>query len=248
MGGTSVSSLLRPSSLGNWATCAKKARYIASNPHKETGRGRIATWVGSAVHQRLADPSEVVDRPPPGTLYDTTSPNVATANVQVNDIVSKFHELMEIHGLRVIGSEVEVESWDGSSGTLDMVIRPDVDDVLMIGDLKTGKRIPSGAWLQLGAYFRMTHGDHDFQKRFGYLSSVVVIHIPRTPINEVQSGSLETRLGHFCAEQSKLVEYSVLELIEGDKDISSFPASPGVPCASCPMSTEDCPVKIVNQK
>ena len=243
-----MSDLLRPSSLGDWATCAKKARYIAANPQKETGGLRIATWVGSAVHAFLAAPDSVLCRPNPGTLYDTTTPSFHVATAQVNSIVTKFHELMEVHGLEVIDREVEVENVYGS-GTLDMVLKSDVDKVpLIIADLKTGKRIPSGSWLQLGAYFNMAKADLSFMDKFGLLLQVAVIHIPRTPLHEVQSGSIESRQGAFCGDQSNVVYNSVRELIEQDRSLHVFPASPGGACRSCPMTEEECPVKIVTQK
>ena len=242
-----MSDLLRPSKLGDWATCAKKARYIAANPKKDTGNLLIATWVGNAVHQKLASSSSWGDNPAPGTLYDNTTPNFSVAMDQVGIIIEKFEELMEVHGLKVIDHELEVNDVD-NSGTLDMVLRSDCDGWLTIGDLKTGKRVPSGAWLQLGSYFQMAKHDFDFQKRSDYLHEVAVIHIPRTPLNEAQYGSIESRIGVFCGEQSNVVYHSILELIEQDRDVSEFPASPGVACASCEMSVSECPVKIVTKK
>ena len=38
--------LIRPSKLGEWATCAKKMRYLAAN--SPVGRGpHISSWIGN---------------------------------------------------------------------------------------------------------------------------------------------------------------------------------------------------------
>ena len=234
--------LLRPSKLGDWATCAKKMRYLAAN--SPGGRGpHISSWIGTAVHRRLDN--EIFEPVPFGALYDTTTPTVHVARVQVDRISSMIRELCVRHGLTPKDTEVPVS--DGEhGGTLDVVFSRDLfDRTSVIGDIKTGKRIPNGVWLQLGSYFDMAvHPDSTITEEF---REVCVVHVPRTPLNEPQPGRIEFRDGAECGREAALWYRMIGRLIEDDSDIREFPASPGIACHSCPMTADECAVRI-NQK
>ena len=230
--------LLRPSKLGEWATCAKKMRYLSAN--EGGGRGpHISTWIGTAVHARMA--GKDVEPIPAGVLYDKTTPNHGIAELQIGRIVGQINELFWIHGLTPLAWEVPVS--DGEhEGTLDVVLAKEgFCSRSMIGDIKTGKHVPNGVWLQLGSYFSM---DSDLDLIPHDVIEVCVIHVPRLPTTHPQSGSITTRNGEECAREAALWYRMIERLLDDDGDINDFPASPGMSCHSCPMTVEECAVRI----
>ena len=245
-----MSEITRPSNLGEWATCAKKMRHLAANPRAGRGGPHIAGWVGDAVHARLSGTQSPEDRPPPMVLYDSITPTRWAADAQVNRIIDRYYELMALHGLTAKAWEVEVEDDDGHSGTLDLILEKDTTQRQVIGDVKTGRRVPAGVWLQLGAYWNMAqYTELNIREIFqAPMLGVAVIHLPRTKLGEEQPGGIELRDGSKCAQEANLWYRAIGNLLEDDAEVAAYPASPGLACATCPMTTNECAVKIQQTK
>ena len=198
------SNLTRPSNLGEWATCSKKMRHLASNPGPGRGGSHIAGWIGSDVHNRLSESPLVLERPPAMSLYDKITPNLNTARIQSSRIVGKFRQAMETMGLTPVMWEKPVEDEDGNSGTLDVVLRKDHPSQFIVADVKTGRRVPAGVWLQLGAYYKMAM--HSLVEEWAPMVEVAVIHLPRTPLGEEQPLSYRlSRRGEVCEGSGTVV-------------------------------------------
>ena len=237
-----MSEITRPSNLGEWATCAKKMRHLAANPRAGRGGSHIAGWVGDSVHDRLAGTSDPEDRPPPMALYDSITPDRKTAGIQVERIIVAFYLLMGRYGLTAKAWECQVEDSDGNSGTLDVVLRKDHPLQLVVADVKTGRRVPAGVWLQLGAYYKMAM--HSLEEEWAPMVEVAVIHLPRTKLGEEQLGTIEFRDGEKCAAEADLWYRAIGNLLEDDAEVEAYPASPGLACSSCSMTIDECAVKI----
>ena len=237
-----MSEITRPSNLGEWATCAKKMRHLAANPGPGRGGPHIAGWIGSDVHNRLSESPLVLERPPAMSLYDKITPNLNTARIQSSRIVGKFRQAMETMGLTPVMWEKPVEDEDGNSGTLDVVLRKDHPSQLIVADVKTGRRVPAGVWLQLGAYYKMAM--HSLEEEWAPMVKVAVIHLPRTPLGEEQPWSIDFRDGEKCAREAELWFRAVGNLLEDDAEVEEYLASPGIACGTCPMTVEECAVKI----
>ena len=242
-----MSEITRPSNLGEWATCAKKMRHLAANPRTGRGGPHIAGWIGDAVHARLSGTQSPEARPPPMVLYDSITPTRWAADAQVNRIIDRYYELMALHGLTAKAWEVEVEDDDGHSGTLDLILEKDTTKRRVIADVKTGRRVPAGVWLQLGAYFTMAQFTPT-SISLRPIREVAVIHLPRTKLDEDQPGTIELRGGSKCAEEANLWYRAIGNLLEDDAEVAAYPASPGLACATCPMTTNECAVKIQQTK
>ena len=244
-----MSEITRPSNLGEWATCAKKMRHLAANPRADPGGPHIAGWIGDAVHARLSGTQSPEDRPPPMVLYDSITPTRWAADAQVNRIIDRYYELMALHGLTAEAWEYEVEDEDGHSGTLDVILKKDTTKHRIIADVKTGRRVPAGVWLQLGAYWNMAqHTPISASIAWPPMAEVAVIHLPRTKLGEEQLGTIELRDGSKCAEEANLWYRAIGNLLEDDAAVAAYPASPGLACATCPMTTNECAVKIQQTK
>ena len=237
-----MSEITRPSNLGEWATCAKKMRHLAANPRSGRGGSHIAGWIGSDVHNRLSESPLVLERPPAMSLYDKITPNLNTARIQSSRIVGKFRQAMETMGLTPVMWEKPVEDEDGNSGTLDVVLRKDHPAQLIVADVKTGRRVPAGVWLQLGAYHKMAM--HSLEEEWAPMGEVAVIHLPRTPLGEEQPWSIDFRDGAKCAKEAALWFRAVGNLLEDDAEVEEYLASPGIACGTCPMTVTECAVKI----
>ena len=245
-----MSEITRPSNLGEWATCAKKMRFQVANPRAGRGGPHIAGWVGDAVHYYLSGSDLGFDPPPPMALFDSITPDRKTAEVQANRIIGRFYELMCLHGLTAKAWEVEVEDDDGHSGTLDLILEKDTTQRQVIGDVKTGRRVPAGVWLQLGAYWNMAkYTEFNIRGIFqGPMLEVAVIHLPRTKLGEEQPGTIELRDGSKCAQEANLWYRAIGNLLEDDAEVAAYPASPGLACTRCPMTVNECAVKIQQTK
>ena len=244
-----MSEITRPSNLGEWATCAKKMRHLAANPRAGRGGAHIAGWVGDAVHYQLSGRDSLLEPPPPMALYDSITPNLITAKAQVNQIINEFYLLMGLHGLSPEVWEYEVEDEDGHSGTLDVILEKDTTQHRIIGDVKTGRRVPAGVWLQLGAYWNMAHHTPiSASIAWPPMAEVAVIHLPRTKLGEEQPGTIELRDGSKCAEEANLWYRAIGNLLEDDAEVDAYPASPGLACTRCPMTVNECAVKIQQTK
>ena len=241
-----MSELTRPSNLGEWATCSKKMRHLASNPGPGRGGSHIAGWIGSNVHNRLSESPLVLERPPAMSLYDKITPNLNTARIQSSRIVGKFRQAMETMGLTPVMWEKPVEDEDGNSGTLDVVLRQDTPSQLIVADVKTGRRVPAGVWLQLGAYYKMARSYRQSPEAKWCLPMVLVavIHLPRTPLGEEQPWSIDFRDGAKCAKEAALWFRTVGNLLKDDAEVEEYLASPGIACGTCPMTVTECAVKI----
>ena len=243
-----MSEITRPSNLGEWATCAKKMRHLAANPRAGRGGPHIAGWVGDAVHYQLSGRDSLLEPPPPMALFDSITPDRKTAEVQANRIIGRFYELMGLHGLTAKAWEVEIEDDDGHSGTLDVILEKDTTKRRVIADVKTGRRVPAGVWLQLGAYWNMAQYTSINEAFSPPMIGVAVIHLPRTRLGEEQPGTIELRDGSKCAQEANLWYRAIGNLLEDDAEVAAYPASPGLACATCPMTTNECAVKIQQTK
>ena len=146
-------------------------------------------------------------------------------------------------GLTPVMWEKPVEDEDGNSGTLDVVLRKDHPSQLIVADVKTGRRVPAGVWLQLGAYYSMATRSLESEWDCPMLE-VAVIHLPRTPLGEEQPWSIDFRDGAKCAREAFLWFRAVGNLLEDDAEVEEYLASPGIACATCPMTVTECAVKI----
>ena len=242
-----MSEITRPSNLGEWATCAKKMRHLVANPRAGRGGAHIAGWVGDAVHYSLSGSVVGLAPPPPMALYDSITPNLITAKAQVNQIINGFYLMMGLRGLTPKAWECGVEDADGHSGTLDVILEKDTTQHRIIGDVKTGRRVPAGVWLQLGAYFTMAQFTPT-SISLRPIREVAVIHVPRTKLGEDQPSSIEIRDGAKCAQEANLWYRAIGNLLADDAEVAAYPASPGLACTRCPMTTNECAVKIQQTK
>ena len=230
---------LHPSSLGSWAGCPKRTwREL------EDGRGRdvptIAAWVGSSAHA-LAAGLPMPPDPVGMALFDSLTPSTKVARLQASQISGVVRHVLEVHGLSVVSAELAVE--DGStSGVLDLLIKYDVPkQPLVILDLKTGQNVPAGAWLQLGSYFDAYNYEHPDEPA----GNVAVIHVPRAAPLAINCEAFEIRPGPPCAAASRVLIADIDHWMR-HRDRDTVPAYPGFSCHSCPLTSRDCAVRIID--
>ena len=179
--------MIHPSKLGSWARCPKRAWHDLD--HGEgLGAVDIASWVGTAAHAAALD--MVPPAEPTGyILFDSTTPNMHVARQQAQKIALSVGLMLAVRGLRIVERERAVED-ESIAGTLDMLLSRDVGGGREIADLKTGRAIPTGAWLQLGAYWAGYDAEHP-----GTVETVAVLHVPRTPLGRDEKVYFEQRAG-----------------------------------------------------
>ena len=230
---------LHPSSLGSWAGCPKRTwREL------EDGVGRdvptIAAWVGSAAHA-LAAGLPMPPDPFAMMLFDRFTPSLKVARLQAIRIARVVDEVLTQHGLKVVAGELAVED-NATSGVLDFLLEYDLSDrPLVILDLKTGQHVPAGAWLQLGSYFDA----YSLEYADAPADQVAVIHVPRRAPLEIGCEEFELRPGAECAAAARSLVADVNYWMS-TRTRDNIAAHPGISCHSCPLTSRDCAVRIID--
>ena len=240
--------IIRPSNLGKWCGCARKSyANIVAPPARSVPS--IAEWVGTAAHAVLAGSMKPL-KPYDYMIYDSITPLFGVAKAQVGLIVGLTKHLLAAHGLVPIEWEVPVET-EEIQGTIDVLMRKDHvppefslpgDTGTIIGDLKTGQHIPFGTWLQLGEYWSAySRPEHEA------VSQVAVIHVPRRPLGEPVTPTIEFRPAFECADIAERWVRTIHGWVETGRLDTMLP-SPGFECAGCQLTIEECPVRIVKKE
>ena len=234
--------IIQPSNLGKWSACARKTyANIVSPVARRGGMSRVSQWVGDAAHAVLAGyPIQDADD---YMLYDSITPNLDVAKMQVDEIVETTLKLIGGMGFEAVAWEVPVSTGD-VEGTLDVLLK---DDVLLgefvIGDLKTGQRVPSGTWLQLGQYFEA----YDSMPNTNLGWRILLLHVPRTPAGEPLVPHTEFRHGSQCAAVASEWVKTIAGWIDRGTLETVLP-SPGYECSTCELTVAECPVRIERNK
>ena len=233
--------IIRPSNLGKWSACARKTYTNIVAPKTSRGIMRVSQWVGDTSHAVLAG------KPMPPVeaymLYDAITPNATAGLVQVDEIASTTLQLLGGMGFEPVAWEVPVVT-DDVEGTLDVLLKTD-DPMkgITIGDLKTGQRVPAGSWLQLGQYFDAYFSTPDSDPN----GTILLLHVPRTPLDEPMFPSVERRNGYECAAVAREWVQTITGWMETASLASVLP-SPGYECLSCDLTVAQCPVRLEKEK
>ena len=229
--------IIRPSNLGKWSACARKTYANIVAPRIGSGVNHVSQWVGKAAHAALAG-----DQLPDGDGYllnDAITPNLHVAKMQVEHIVSTTRNLIGGLGFEPVGWEVPV-AMDDVYGTIDVLLK---DDALLgefiIGDLKTGQRIPAGTWLQLGQYFDA----YDSMSETNLGARILLLHVPRTPLHEPLVPQTVFRHGPACAAVAREWVKTIAGWVDTGTLETVLP-SPGYECSTCELTVAECPVRI----
>ena len=231
--------IIRPSNLGKWSACARKTYANIVAPVVGRGISHIRQWVGDSAHAVLAG-----DQPPDADyymLYDTITPDIYVAKMQVKEIVSTTRKLIGALGFVAARWEVPVAT-DDVEGTLDVLLRDEAlttKSKFTIGDLKTGQRIPAGTWLQLGQYYEA----YDSMPDTNLGDSILLLHVPRTPLNEQLVPHTEFRDGPQCAAVAREWAKTIAGWVDAGSLETMLP-SPGYECSTCQLTVDECHVKI----
>ena len=234
--------IIRPSNLGKWSACARKTYANIVAPRVGRGVNHISQWVGSAAHAVLAG-----DHLPDADgymLYDTITPNLAVAKFQVEDIFETTLKILGGMGFEPVGWEVPVAT-DDVDGTIDVLLKNEtLVPECIIGDLKTGQRIPAGTWLQLGQYFDA----YDSMMTDTNLGArILLLHVPRTPLDEPLVPRAEFRHGPACAAVAREWVQTIASWVETCSLETVLP-SPGYECSNCQLTVAECPVRLERKK
>ena len=235
--------IIRPSNLGKWSACARKTYANIVAPRVGRGVNHISQWVGDAAHAVLAG-GQLPDADS-YMLNDAITPNLHVAKMQVEEIVSTTMNLIGGLGFKPVAWEVPV-AIDDVEGSLDVLLK---DEVLLslskltIGDLKTGQRIPAGTWLQLGQYFEAYASMPDTNLS----GRILLLHVPRTPLDEPLVPYTEFRQGSKCAAVASEWAKTIAGWVEAGTLETMLP-SPGYECSACQLTVAECPVRIERNK
>ena len=231
--------IIRPSNLGKWSACARKTYANIVAPVARRGVYHVHQWVGNAAHAVLAG-----DQPPDTDgymLYDTITPDIDVAKMQVDEIVKTTLQLIGGMGFEAVAWEVPVAT-DDVDGTLDVLLKDEAlipESECVIGDLKTGQRIPAGTWLQLGQYFDA----YDSMPDTNLGARILLLHVPRTPLDEPMVTRTEFRHGPQCAAVAREWVKTIAGWVDTGTLGTVLP-SPGYECSNCELTVENCPVRI----
>jgi len=247
-----------PSRMLSWTQCQRRARHEQREPKRYGTAEHVSAWVGTAAHAALRICTEEKLRPdeiherilgsgsrkwaqerparPDPVEFDTVSPTWKVTDLQVAEIVSKAISIIEVEGLTVLRFELEVDEQDDQlpiKGTLDMY-GIDLDASPVILDLKTGRQLQAGVWLQLGAYALAA----DRSKVCAYEETrVAMLHVPRAKQTEVQKGSIAYRDAEPLVEDAYAIACDIRRIMECGGALPS----PGMHCAACQV--KDCAVR-----
>ena len=235
--------IIRPSNLGKWSACARKTYANIVAPVARRGVNHVSQWVGDAAHRMLSG-EDWLEFAYGYMLYDTITPNLDVAKAQANEIAETTLKLISAMGFEAVAWEVPVTKGEDVEGTIDVLLK---DDVLLgkfvVGDLKTGQRIPAGTWLQLGQYFDA----YDSMPDTNLGARILLLHVPRTPPGEPLVPHTEFRHGPQCAA----VASEWVKTIAGWVDrgtLETVLPSPGYECSTCELTVAECPVRIERNK
>ena len=234
--------IIRPSNLGKWSACARKTYANIVAPRAGRGVTHVSQWVGDAAHAVLAgDQPQDADN---YMLYDTITPDIHVAKMQIDEIVKTTLQMIGGMGFEPVAWEVPVAT-DDVEGTFDVLLNDTLPSVpkYTIGDLKTGQRIPAGTWLQLGQYYDA----YNSMPGTNLSAWILLMHVPRTPLNEPLVPHTEFRQGPQCAAVAR----EWVETIAGWVDrgtLETVLPSPGYECSSCELTVAECPVRIERKK
>ena len=219
------------SALANWALCEKAALWRMMDP----GTGdepieHVATWMGSAVHARVAE--EDPPDEPKLIVFDKMTPNIKYARAQVERMAEAVTDkLIEVDWF-VITREREVAPVDSPNWIpqLRLVGRTDLDVISASGititaDVKTSKEF-FPAWIQLGGYALMQDPEP---------VRVATIHCPRAALVQDQPPvEIYYADAAECADEAARIMSRISELLE---DGSKAVAAPGNRCRFCKHPT-----------
>ncbi len=236
--------MIRPSSLGQWAQCHRKAFHALRNPEAPNPATHIQTWIGTMVHAEISgqDPGPRPDY----MAFDDITPNLPVARKQIKIMAREIRDALAIQGWEVSEAEypvranLELEMPHGGMfeyrGTADLILWEGLllEAKFILADLKTGQGIPPGVWYQLGAYY---HGLRDHARDY---KSLAVIHCPRTSLDQAQHVTIQIRDPEPVREMAlALIESAVETVVHRRKEL----ANPGYHCHNCRASA-DCPVRM----
>ena len=235
--------IIRPSNLGKWSACARKTYANIVAPRTGRGVTHVNQWVGDAAHRMLSG-ADWLEFAYGYMLYDSITPNLDVAKMQVEHIVSTTRNLIAALGFEPVGWEVPVATGD-VEGTLDVLLKDESPLVpkLTIGDLKTGQRIPAGTWLQLGQYYDA----YDSMPDTNLGGWILLLHVPRTPLNEPLVPYTEFRQGPQCAAVAREWVKTIAGWVATGTLETVLP-SPGHECLSCDLTVAECPVRLEKEK
>ena len=229
--------IIRPSNLGKWSACARKTYANIVAPRIGRSVNHVSQWVGKAAHAVLAG-----DQMPDGDAYmlnDAITPNLHVAKMQVEHIASTTRNLIGGLGFEPVAWEVPV-STDDVQGTLDVLLKDDLPlSKFTICDIKTGQQIPAGTWLQLGQYYEA----YDSMPGTNLSDSVLLLHVPRTPLDEPLVPETVFRQGPACAAVAREWAQTITGWVDSGTLETMLP-SPGHECSTCQLTVAECPVRI----
>ena len=179
---------IRPSKVAAWLGCERQGVYegarIGIELRRRERQQHVATWIGKAVHARLALESEPE---PDGLLvYDATTPSRKIAENQIGQMTRALRIKLERLGWRALAREVQVgparwPHWPHNTfleGTSDLLC-VDAEGKGVLVDVKTSKEIVK-AWLQLGCYvLAYEHTECEIPGAPKFVERVAVAHCPR---------------------------------------------------------------------
>ena len=234
------SKILWPSFLGNWQRYQRRALAECFDTSQKTLH--IATWIGRALHAKLA--RKPLPQKPVYCLYDPITPTHEIALRQLDTMERSFCGFISAIGRYPKDWEVEVGVVEGIKGRIDVVLEDPVLPGLVLADIKTGQRIPSGAWLQLGAYMDIRQAEQPSLALVGgeekVVSKLSVIHLPRTSIFKEQGCEIYDRDPGEVRELALAAISSAMAYLKG-----KLPATvnPGIHCQSCALN-ETCAARV----
>ena len=196
----------------------------------------IASWIGSAVHARLA--GEELPAMPEPALFDDRTPTARHAKAQINMVVKAIEATVDPVGWKVLAREMPVRALiEGAviTGTCDFVVDTGLGKAVL--DVKTG-HAAYHSWLQLGAYAAALDAAEDEGP-----ASVGLIACPRPRVGRPEAAHIEFRpAGPAKADAGAVIRRVSALFNDGSEPLPN----PGVHCARCPVP--DCASRILPRK
>ncbi|MCY4471146.1 MAG: PD-(D/E)XK nuclease family protein [Thiotrichales bacterium] len=222
---------------GVWRMLTGPTEHAKYNDHVH-----VASWIGSAVHARVAEAAE----PPPDELlvYDELTPTMRRARAQVDQLAEAVSDAIRQRQWDVVAHElnlgpITLPGWPPSvdiEGTADLLTRNRRSGRGILSDVKTSRDVYPG-WLQLGCYALLYDAvgiegppgvPHD-------LEGVAIVHAPRpaTLLAKPHADVLYAPVTEVVFEARKALARLVTNLIHPN----DAPAAPGTGCRWCPHPT-----------
>ena len=192
----------------------------------------IASWIGSAVHARLA--GEELPAMPEPALFDDRTPTARHAKAQINMVVKAIEATVDPVGWKVLAREMPVRALiEGAviTGTCDFVVDTGLGKAVL--DVKTG-HAAYHSWLQLGAYAAALEAEGEGP------ASVGLIACPRPRVGRPEAAHIEFRpSGPAKADAGAVIRRVSALFNDGSEPLPN----PGVHCARCRVS--DCASRVL---